>query len=51
MIATVCEWADRDPAAMRRLLEDAALRGHLLEALDDIVPESKEGQDPASRTA
>lgn len=51
MIAKVCEWSDRDPAAMRRLLEDAALRGHLLEALDDIAPESKPTDDTRSQTA
>lgn len=51
VIAKVCEWADRDPAAMRRVLEDAALRGHLLEALDDLAPASEPTDDARRQTA
>jgi hypothetical protein len=31
----VIRWADEDPAAMARLLEDAALRDRLREALEE----------------
>ncbi len=40
-ISRLAGWADEDPQTMRRLLTDPELRGHLLAAIDDLVPEAK----------
>ena len=40
-ISRLAGWADEDPQTMRRLLTDPELRGQLLAAIDDLVPEAK----------
>ena len=42
VVGTISRWTDEDPAAMRRLLEDAALRSCLGAALDRLLPRSSE---------
>lgn len=37
VIATLARWADEDPVAIRRLLEDTPLRWQLLEAVRDVM--------------
>ena len=50
VIATLARWADEDPVAMRRLLEDAQLRGQLLAAIQDVVrPGGERGPEETVR--
>lgn len=46
VIATLARWADEDPAAMRRLVEDDQLRGQLKAAIRDVVGLGEEHAGP-----
>ena len=48
VVATLARWADEDPAAMRRLLRDAELRGQFAAALDDVAVAPSAADDPAA---